>query len=446
MSKLLLRAGNALIASSLTFAMPAQAVDLLESYRLALTNDADLQAARAAADASKEAKPMALASMLPNVSATASQFDNRLETTTKLTSRFDEYPSKSAAVTMRQPIFRPALIFGYNQSKAQVRGAAREFEAAERDAIIRVSSAYFELSQARYDLSSIAAQIETLALQLKASQASLRAGMGTKTDVDDVKARLDLAQARKLQAEQRVELAKSQLENLIGVEADIVFNLSPTALPMRPIDERSLDDWLDRAREINPSLGSARARVEIAENELRKTMAGRLPTVDGVIQKVLSKSDNITNPDARYLNSQFGIQVSLPLYQGGYLAARQRQNRAQLREAQSQELSAERRLASMVREQYFAVQSGILKVQALEAALLSAEEAVRSNEKGILAGTRTRVEVLNAIQVRFETGAELNRARVGYVLARLKLLALAGDLSEADITAVNGWLDRGSVS
>lgn len=418
------------------------AIDLLESYRLARANDADLQAARAAADAAKEAKPMALASMLPNVTASASQFDNNLETTTKLTSRFDEYPSKSASLTLRQPLFRPALVFGYNQSKAQVRGVMKELEAAEREGAVRVAAAYFDLSQARFDVEASAAQISTLQAQLKAAEAGLRAGTGTRTDTDDVRARLDLAHARQLQAEQRLSLLQNQLENLIGGAAEQVLKISPDALPLQLIGVQSLDDWLEKARDANPSLAAARARVEMAENELRKTVASRLPTVDGVIQRVLSKSDNITNPDARYLNSQVGIQVSMPLYQGGYMAAKQRQSRAQLREAQAQVLATERRLSSMVREQFFAVQAGILKVQALEAAAKSAEQAVISNEKGIAAGMRSRVELLNAIQVRFETLSELNKARVSYVLARLKLLSLAGDLSEQDIATVNSWLDR----
>ena len=443
-SKLLL--GGAFLALMGSAASPAAAIDLLESYRLARANDADLQAARAAADAAKEARPMALASMLPNVSASASQFDNRLETTTKLTSRFDEYPSKSAALTMRQPLFRPALVFGYNQSKAQVRGVFKELEAAEREGAVRVAAAYFELSQARFDVEATGAQISTLQAQLRAAEAGLRAGTGTRTDIDDVRARLDLALARQLQAEQRLALLQGQLENLIGEAPDAVLSLSPASMPLQLIGTQTLDDWLEKARDANPSLAAARARVEMAENELKKTVAGRLPTVDGVIQRVLSKSDNITNPDARYLNSQVGVQISMPLYQGGYMAAKQRQNRAQLREAQAQVLATERKLSSMVREQFFAVQSGILKVQALEAAAQSAEQAVLSNEKGIIAGMRSRVELLNAIQVRFETLSELNKARVSYVIARLKLLSLAGELSEQDIATVNSWLDHGNKS
>lgn len=446
MPKLNLFAGAALLVVSLASPKQAWAIDLLESYRLARSNDADLQAARAAADAAKEAQPMALASMLPNVSASASQFDNRLETTTKLTSRFDEYPSKSASLTLRQPLFRPALVFGYNQSKAQVRGVFKELEAAEREGIIRVTAAYFDLSQARFDVETSDAQIAALQAQFRAAEAGFRAGTGTRTDIDDVRARLDLAQARKLQAEQRLALLQNQLENLIGVAPDAALNLSPEAMPLELIGAQTLDDWLGKARDTNPSLAAARARVDMAEIELKKNLASRLPTVDGVIQRVLSKSDNITNPDARYLNSQFGVQISMPLYQGGYMAAKHRQSRAQLREAQAQVLSSERRLASMVREQFFAVQAGILKVQALELAAKSAGQAVLSNEKGIVAGMRSRVELLNAIQVRFETLSELNRARVSYVLARLKLLSLAGELSEEDIATVDSWLERGADS
>ena len=96
------------------------ATDLVQSYELAKENDADLLTARAAADAAIEAKPLALSQMLPSVTASASFFDNRLDTITKINSRYDEYPSQSIALTLRQPIFRPALIYSYRQAQAQV--------------------------------------------------------------------------------------------------------------------------------------------------------------------------------------------------------------------------------------------------------------------------------------------------------------------------------------
>jgi outer membrane protein/protease secretion system outer membrane protein len=417
-------------------------MDLVESYDLARENDPDLAAARASADAAKEAGPIALSQLLPNVTASASFFDNRLDTSTKTTSRYDEYPSQSMALTLRQPIFRPSLIYGYKQAQAQVRGVKSELMGAEQDAILRLAAAYFDVSQARFELSAIETQMDALTIQLQGAKVSLSVGIGIRTDVDDIQARLDLAAARKLQAEQRLELVGLALHNLTGSDNSDTLDLSPDRMRLEAIGDATFEDWLDKAREHNPTLAAAHERVKVAENGSKAVTWSRLPTVDGIVQRVKSKSDNVTNPDYQFTNKQFGIQITVPLYQGGYISAKERQSFAQLREAQAQEMSVERKLSASVRESFSAVQAGILRVRALEAAQKSADQAVYSNGKAIQAGTRSKIELLNAIQSKAETAMELNRARIAFVLARLKLLALSGSLEETDLIEVNSWLAK----
>lgn len=428
---------------ALAGAAPAlAAMDLVQSYELAKNNDADLLAARAMADAAGEAEPLALSQMLPSVTASASFFDNRLDSTTRNTARYDEYPSQSVALTLRQPIFRPALIYNLRQARAQVRGVDSELASAEQEGILRLATAYFAVSQARFELSATSTQIDNLEIQLAGAKVAMSVGIGVRTDVDDIQAKLDLVRAKKLQAEQRLDLAGMALRNMVGEQEIVTLDLSADRMRLEPIGSASLEDWLDKARANNPALAAARAKVAVADNETKKAFANRMPVVDGVIQRATSKSDNVTNPDYRYTNRQIGIQISVPLYQGGYFQSKERQSLAQLREAQAQELSADRRLSALVRESYFAVQSGIARIKALEAASKSTEEAVFSNSKGIQAGTRSKIELLNAIQAQAETSMELNRARIEYVLVRLRLLALAGELDQSDLTEVNDWLSK----
>ena len=171
-----------------------------------------------------------------------------------------------------------------------------------------------------------------------------------------------------------------------------------------------------------------------------RARAGHKPSVDLVAQRSLNKSDNISNPDARYLNSQIGIQVSLNLFSGGAVNAQVRQAVANQHEAQQQQESARRRLETDVRRQFNAVTVGVLKIRALEQAERSADEAIKSNEKSFAAGVRSRLDILNAQGQRSQVLLELAHERVNYVLARLRLLALTGGLNLAEISTVNGWL------
>jgi outer membrane protein TolC len=53
---------------------------------------------------------------------------------------------------------------------------------------------------------------------------------------------------------------------------------------------------------------------------------------------------------------------------------------------------------------------------------------------------RTSVDLLNARQQLFIARRDLAQSLYNYVISRLKLEAAVGDLNEADVGQVNGWL------
>jgi len=75
-------------------------------------------------------------------------------------------------------------------------------------------------------------------------------------------------------------------------------------------------------------------------------------------------------------------------------------------------------------------------VRALEQAERSAQQSVISSIKGVEAGTRNSVDVLNALQQVSATRQELVQARYTYAFDRLKLKAAAGSLGESDIVEI----------
>jgi len=104
----------------LVLAMPAQALDLHQAYVLSLAQDATVRAAQAAAAAGQERVPQARAQMLPQLSASAAGYSNRLDARTgNLPSTERDYPSRNATLTLRQAVFRPMLAAGYRQAQAQ---------------------------------------------------------------------------------------------------------------------------------------------------------------------------------------------------------------------------------------------------------------------------------------------------------------------------------------
>lgn len=428
------------VASIAMLSSPSSASDLLEVYRAAITADPDFQAAKAAAKSGQELVPLARSQLLPTVGVSAGYFKNQLDTRTEVTRRFDEYPSKSASVSLRQPIFRPAAYASVRQAAAQSRGAQAVFHKAENDLAMRVANAYFLVTLADEQLASSLSQQAYAAAQLRAAQAAMRAGQGTRTDVDDTQARFDLISARVLGAREQATETRNALRALINEDVTEVRALNPQKLQLQTVGAEDLADWIANAEANSPDLLVLKAQVLAARWEVRRSASAFLPTADIIVQKSLSESDNIVNPNARYVNGQIGVQLSMPIYTGGYNSAKIRQSKSSLRELEAKYEGMRRKLALQVEREFNAIGQAILKIEALEQASRSAEQALLSNQKGVIAGTRSQLDVLDAEEKRANVRLELTRERVGYIMARMRLLSLSGQLDEEEISRVNSWL------
>src|SRR5690606_2737521 len=142
----------------------------------------------------------------------------------------------------------------------------------------------------------------------------------------------------------------------------------------------------------------------------------------------------------RHDNRAVGLQLNVPIFSGGYVSSTVRQAVASKVRAQEILEATRRDLAVRVRQEFRGMTEGVARIQALEQAVLSAEQAVLSNSKSFEAGSRTTVDVLNAEQQRTQALRDLAQARYRYVVARLRLQALSGEDRESSIAAANAWL------
>ena len=153
-----------------------------------------------------------------------------------------------------------------------------------------------------------------------------------------------------------------------------------------------------------------------------------------------SNSDSVTSVNSRYDNKVVGLQLTVPLYGGGYVSSTVRQAVA-IQERAREMLEAVRRdLGVRVHREFRAVTEGVLKIRALEQAVVSAEQAVLSNQKSFAAGSRTMLDVLNAEQQKTLSQRDLAQARYLYLVARMRLQALAGEDREATVNEASSWL------
>jgi outer membrane protein, protease secretion system len=425
----------------------AQALDLLKSYQLALRQDANYQASRAETAASRELLPQARAQMMPNLSSDLMRGKN--ETTSDVpgplgqnVSSFERYNSSSYSLTLRQPLFRKFNFAQYKQAQSQVASAEATLDKSLQDLLVRLCGAYFDALKAQDDLAAVLSAKQAFEAQLASANRAFIAGQGTRTDIDDAQARYDMALAQELEANQNVEYTRRQLTVIINQPAENLSLLNPERMELVAPVPANPEEWISRGEDDNAELRSIRANIEAAEQEVEKAKSGHYPTVDLVVQRGRDLSASQITIDQYYLTTQAGLQISIPIFSGGFVNSQMRQAVANLDKLRAQYEARRREVGLQIRKEFQNVAEGILKIRAQAQAERSSNQAVYSNQQGFRAGTRTQIDVLNAEQQRVNVRRDLASARYQYMMARIRLQALVGSLNEVEIGAINSWLSE----
>ena len=258
--------------------------------------------------------------------------------------------------------------------------------------------------------------------------------------MDEAQARVDLTRAQELEIFQNLDFTQRRLEVLTGISGQELASLETHRFLPEQLIPDQVQSWVEQAEQASPELQALSAQAEVARLEIDKAQAGHKPTLDAVAQWARTNSDSVTSVNSRYDQRLIGLQLSVPLYGGGYVSSTVRQAVA-LHERARETLEAARRdLGVRVHKEFRAVTEGVLRIEALEQAVRSAEQAVLSNSKSREAGVRTTLDVLNAEQQKTVALRDLAQARYLYLLSRLRLQALAGKDRWESIAQANAWL------
>jgi outer membrane protein len=433
-----------LLFAVLLFAGQAFATDLLTIYREALIQDSTFAGAKAQYIGTQERLPQARALLLPNINFGAGTHYNDVNADYPNnpafpSGRFDFY-DYNYGVNLTQPLYRRQNDAIYEQAKVQVRQAQNQLSAANQDLITRVAQSYFDVLLARVNLSTIRSQKSAVAEQLEQAKRNFIVGTATITDSREAQARYDLVVAQELVGENDLEVKTRALELIVGKP---VGNLAGLGAPvtLNPPEPADMGTWVEQAYQSSLQIALARQNVEIAAQEIRKADAGHYPTLDAVG----SLTDNYASNSVIGIRSDLralviGLQLNIPLYQGGGISSRVREAVAGQERARQDLENARRTVAQQTREAFLGVTSGLGQIKALRQAVGSTTLQLESTKLGQEVGVRTAVDVLNAEQQLAAAQRDLAQAVYNTILSQLKLKAAVGKLAEADLADINGLL------
>lgn len=435
------RLGLSGAALSLALAAPAHADTLQEALTQAYLTNPTLMAARANQRATDETVAIERAAGRPGVTATGSYVEFLKQNTTNFSN-----PERAVSIgsDLTVPIYSGGAVRNAIRAAEQRVDAGRaDLRATESAIFSQVVAAYMDVLRNEALVGLRANQVDVLDINSQATSDRFEIGDLTRTDVAQSESRLALARGDLRGAQANLIAARETYIQLVGSVPDDLQ--PPPPLPGLPT---SVELAVDVALVDNPDLIAARERALAAGFDIDVAGSGRLPRValflGGDYQNFLGTLGGAGVPGGVAVPqtttaAQAGVQLSVPLFQGGRPAALERQAQARAAGALEQIIAVERDVIAQVRAAYSSWQASLAIIESSQSAVSAAELSLEGVRAENSIGNRTILEVLNAEQELLNVRVNLVTARRNAYVAGFSLLAAMGRAEARDL----GFADEG---
>jgi outer membrane protein len=427
-----------ILVCSLLWLPMAQAENLMQVYKLAVQNDAQLKAARATRDSVLESRPQAMAALLPNFSLSGDANRTHSHAISATTGKsVSTYNTSSLGLSLSMPVYRHELWVQLDQADDQIAQSEAEFAAAEQELIVRTAQAYFDILSAQDSLEFAKAETAAIARQLDQAKQRFDVGLIAITAVHEAQAAYDQSRADLIQAENNLDNAWEALFEITSRKIRKLAALDENLALSRP-QPQSIERWGQKALQQNLTIRAASEATALARKNIKVKRSGHYPSLDLVGSHNRNRSTSNSGTDSN--TSSIGVQLTLPLYSGGAVNSRTRQARYELEAAQENLDKARRSVTRQVRDAYRGVLASISSVKALQASTISTRSALEATEAGFEVGTRTMVDVLNSQRDLYRSLSNYANVRYNYIMSGLKLKQAAGTVTADDLKRITAWL------
>jgi outer membrane protein len=423
-------------------ASPVIPLTLGDAARLAARQSAVALGARLRADEAQARVRQRRADLLPNVSSYVQEAGRTFNTST-LGIDFPATPGNPPLFDPRGQVEGPIntldvrgrveqslLDFGaigrVRQAQAQARSSNADADATAEQAATVATNAYVRAMRADADLRARQADSLLATELLRIAQSQLQAGTGVGLDVTRAQAQLaatraSLIASRNAREHAHLDLLRS-LALPIGTDVALNDSLSPAVTGEVIPDEGTL---VDLALKNRPDLVAEEERIRAAKQGLSAIKAERLPSLgliadDGVIGK----------NGAKLLNTYtWGLQVSLPIFDGFRREARVQEQQSVVKEAEIRRHDLEQQAQVDVRGALIDLSGAREQLDAATERLRLAEQEVSQARDRFNAGVAGNADVVNASLALTSSRTLVNDAETAYQLARVSLARAIGSVT-----------------
>jgi len=455
--------GAAVLSGALLLlvAQGAWAADLIDAWRAAQKNDLEFIAAQSARQAGEARREQGASVWRPSVqlTGTAGKASNSTTTTgaqfsapgfgsaegTSFDTSINNGNMTRWALEARQPLVSRERDARKRQFELSADMAELEWQSAQQALMLRTAERYFDAALAGESLRVLRRQQAAVERTTAEIRDRFRLGDVPVTDTHEAAARAEAVRADVLAAESQLQLKQAALADVTGLApAELQGLAQPGAVV--PQDMPPLAQWLAEAKGSNLQVRAQTAGTEVAQQEAAKYSALASPSLDLVAhvgQDRLNGNGDFGPASNNLNNAMIGVQLTVPLYSGGYRSARQDEALRLAEKAATEADLAAQQVALQTRAAWLGLTVGAARTAALAESLKATQSRLEATRVGREVGDRTTLDLLNAENDAARAELALLQARVSLLLDRLRLAALAGRLDEGQLQAVNASLQPG---
>jgi len=421
---------------------PVVSLTLGDAARLAARQSAIARGARLRADEAEARLRQRKADLLPTVSSYVQEAGRTFNTST-LGIDFPAPPGQPPlfdpkgqvegpvnTLDVRGRVQQNLLDFGalgrVRSARAAARSSSADADATAEQAATIATNAYVRTMRADADLYARQADTALASDLLGIARAQLQAGTGVALDV--TRAQSQLASTRASLIASRTARDHAHLDLLralaLPVGSELILSDSLTgAVAGEPVPDESA--LVAQALQNRPDILAEEQRVRAAQQGLSAIRAERLPTLglvadDGVIGK----------NGAKMLNTYtWGLQVTLPIFDGFKREARVQEQQSVVKEAQIRQHDLEQQAQADVRGALLDLTGAREQLDAARERLRFAQQEVSQARDRFNAGVAGNADVVNASLALTSARTLVNDAETAYQLARVSLARATGSVT-----------------
>ena len=412
---------------------PARADTLQDALVNAYETNPSIEQARADLRAQDAQVPLERSFGMPQVSADATLTEYLRQAQASFTNPERQL---SAGIDLAVPLYQGGGVRNaIRAAEERVTASRADLRSTESVIFAQVTAAYMDVIQNEAIVGLSANNVEVLTTNLQATSDRFEIGDLTRTDVAQSESRLALARSDLREAEAALVGARERYVQLVG--AAPIDLQPPPPLPNLP---ELVEDAVAYAVENNPDLVGAIERAEAAGFDIRVVTAGRLPRLEAYTSGsynnylgTLGSLPGTADPEQINTAAQAGLRLTVPLFQGGRVAAQRRQAQAVASAALEGVVVVERDVIQQVRSAFTNWRASNAVIASSQTAVEAAELSLEGVRAENTVGNRTVLDILDAQRELLISQVDLVTARRNAYVAAFTLLAAMGRAEARDL-------------